>query len=141
MSAGERALSERRAAETQVIMARAADGAAIRTLVAELGELDGWLVDEQVKAEAHEAARVSSLSEAERSKEEEAEQRRVEAADRLYLRNVLVRYMETEDHHTMFPVVAMLLKLTQEEIADLAAKRAARERERGGVVRRLFFGA
>ena len=111
------------------------------SLVSELGALEAWLVDQQAEAEAREAARVARLSAVERSKEEEAEQRRVEAADKLYLRNVLKRYMETEDHHTMFPVVAMLLKLTQEEVDDLAAKRAARERERGGVVRRLFFGA
>ena len=140
-SAGERAISGRRAAEMQVTMARAADEACIRTLVSELGALEAWLVDQQAEAEAREAARVARLSAVERSKEEEAEQRRVEAADKLYLRNVLKRYMETEDHHTMFPVVAMLLKLTQEEVDDLAAKRAARERERGGVVRRLFFGA
>ena len=93
------------------------------------------------KCSLEEAARIASLSAEQRSREEEQQQKAKAAADALYLRNVLKSYMETEDHHTMFPVVAMLLKLTQAEVDELAAKRAARERERGGVVRRLLFGS
>lgn len=139
--AAQRAVSERQATELQVNLARKADRTAIRSLVCELAKLEAHMEEQAASAALREAARIASLSAEQRSREEEQQQKAKAAADALYLRNVLKSYMETEDHHTMFPVVAMLLKLTQAEVDELAAKRAARERERGGVVRRLLFGS
>ena len=50
------------------------------------------------------------------------------------------RYMQTEDHEAMFPVVAMCLRLKPDEVDDIKMRRERRELDRRGTVRRLFFG-
>ena len=67
-------------------------------------------------------------------------QRAAEAAEHLYLRNVLLRWMENdpEDHEALFPVVAMCLKFTSEEVAAIHTRRERRMRERRGVAWRWF---
>ena len=69
------------------------------------------------------------------------EQRRVEASEQTYLRNVLLKYMESEDHHTMFPVVATVLRFTHEEVMRIKERRERRESGRGGEVMRRLSGA
>ena len=60
------------------------------------------------------------------------------AAVQLYLRNVLLKYMETEDHETIFPVIAMCLRLTPEEVEALRERRERHNTaQRGGALRRL----
>ena len=58
-------------------------------------------------------------------------------ADWLYLRNVILKYMETEDHHSMFPVVATLLHLTASEVTTVARAREERASQR---VSKGWFG-
>ena len=69
-------------------------------------------------------------------------ERRVEEGERLYLRNVLQKYMETEDHETLFPVVATCLRLTPGEVDAIRERRALLLQQRRGLVRRLLgFGS
>ena len=86
----------------------------------------------------------SSIAAAEESRRREvelkADQLRAEEATTTYLRNVILRYMQSEDHEAMFPVVAMVLKLGADEVADIRERRERRERESRGAVRRLIFG-
>ena len=112
--------------------AKTEDGIGVRTLIASLSELDeevAALVGGTRQKLESEARRLSATEKEMRS---EAEKREAESGERLYLRNVILRYMENEDHHTMFPVIATCLKFTQEEVAGVAEKKAKREKERRG---------
>jgi hypothetical protein len=115
---------------------------AIKVLSAQVCDLEEALA--KVSAETHErVAMGTELSAARASIEQSSLDREAEERERLYLRNVLQRYMETEDHETMFPVVAMCLRFTAEEVAAIRGRREQRERERrsaAGAVRRLLFG-
>ena len=65
----------------------------------------------------------------------------VQQADQMrqvHLRNIILKYMETEDHHSMFPVIATLLNLQPDEVAALRERREAREQARKGTLRRFF---
>ena len=118
--------------------ARHAERTAIRTLSVQLGELDDelamlrarWESDSSRLESAH--ATIGAKDEASRARDAE---RAAEAADRLYLRNVLLRYLETEDMHTMFPVIATVLRFTEAEVASIVQKKEERERPK----KRFFF--
>ena len=97
------------------------------------------------KAEKESASKESTAKTTEKSaKESETrakdEAHQADASERLYLRNVLLRYMETEDHTAMFPVVAMCLRLTAQEVEAIHERRAKRERERRPAWRIGLFG-
>lgn len=51
----------------------------------------------------------------------------------LYLRNVIKRYMETEQHEALFPVIATCMRFTEEEVEAIKRDRARRQlgRSRG----------
>lgn len=55
--------------------------------------------------------------------------------DMCYLRNVMKRYMETEDHEALFPVIATCMRFSPEEVEQLHANRLRRQQQ----VRGLFF--
>ena len=63
-----------------------------------------------------------------------------QAREQLYLRNVILRYMETEDHEGLFPVVAMCLRLEPAEVESVRERRHRREagHQRAGALRFLF---
>ena len=68
----------------------------------------------------------------------QAEKQREVEGQRLYLRNILQRYMESEDHEALFPVVATCLQLTPEEVQAIRERRAQRQQRQAGLVRRLL---
>ena len=130
------------------------DGVALRVLGGQLRELEAEgesaaerHADARARLEASEGAAAGLRAEfvALRMQHEEASGEgarelqaalAAKAAEQLYLRNVLVKYMETEDHESMFPVVATLLHLTTSEVEAVA--RAKDERSRSSLSRRLF---
>ena len=126
------------------LRARQSDLTAIATLSAQLGELDEQIArltvhEERRRDDQLESAYASaSAKESETRAKDEAHQ--ADASERLYLRNVLLRYMETEDHTAMFPVVAMCLRLTAQEVEAIHERRAKRERERRPAWRIGLFG-
>jgi hypothetical protein len=67
----------------------------------------------------------------------------IQAEEHAYLRNVLQRYMETEDHEALFPVIAMCIRLSAEEVEAIRQKRSAAASRRagaGGRLRSLLLG-
>ena len=53
------------------------------------------------------------------------------------------RYMETEDHEALFPVIAMCIRLSAEEVEAIRQKRSAAASRRagaGGRLRSLLLG-
>jgi hypothetical protein len=67
--------------------------------------------------------------------EYERDLRRVEGANLEYLKNVMVRYMETGEHEALFPVIATILQFSPAEV-----ERVKKRRTRGGVLGLLPFG-
>ena len=43
-----------------------------------------------------------------------------------YLRNVVKKYMETEQHEALFPVIATCMRFTQAEVDEILAGRERR---------------
>lgn len=125
--------------------ARADDAIAIRTLCTQLGELDEQLASSLLRARREAAEQAASLAEAEdrlsgaqsrlsqtaRAHDEEGAQRLAMAGEQQYLRAVLLKYMESEDHEALFPVVAMVLKFTPEEVDGIHGRRMQRATRRG----------
>jgi predicted DNA-binding ribbon-helix-helix protein len=119
-----------------------ADGVAFGALLNQVRELEAGEALTKLEASAL-RAEVASL------KQQQQQQRRAEPAaggavtsargdaDWLYLRNVILKYMETEDHHSMFPVVATLLHLTASEVTTVARAREERASQR---VSKGWFG-
>ena len=103
-------------------------------------DLEAVVVALEGEAKAAKEEARASLSVANDTVEHDASTRRAQEAEQLYLRNVLLRYMETEDHTAMFPVVAMCLRLSKEEVSKIRERREERERAKGGAVRRFLFG-
>ena len=136
------------AAEAQAVAAlqleqqrrQEADAGTIKSLTSQVGDLEATVTQLQEAAAKVEQEARESLSVAHGSLESYEEVRKAESAERLYLRNVLLRYMETEDHTAMFPVVAMCLKLSADEVAKIRDRREERERAKGSAVSRFQFG-
>ena len=120
------------------ILSRQSDTVAIRTLVDQIGALDDHLSECTRLYEAAQLASVTkvdeimaSMTEQDRARHELDEARKAEDGTRLYIRNVLLRYMENEDHETMFPVIATCMRFTPEEVSGIHDRRAEREKRRG----------
>jgi len=47
-------------------------------------------------------------------------------AEEIYLRNVVKKYMETEQHEALFPVIATCMHFSQAEIDEILAGRERR---------------
>ena len=121
-----------------------ADGVACGALLNQVRELEAGeaLTKLELSALRAEVARLQQ-------QQQQQQQRRAEPAatgavtsarsdaDWLYLRNVILKYMETEDHHSMFPVVATLLHLTASEVTTVARARDERASQR---VSKGWFG-
>ena len=50
----------------------------------------------------------------------------VRDAETMYLRNVLKKYMETEQHEALFPVIATCMHFSQAEVEEIIAGRERR---------------
>ena len=122
-----------------------ADGVACGALLNQVRELEAGEALTKLEASAL-RAEVARLKQ---QQQQQQQQRRAEPAaagavtsarsdaDWLYLRNVILKYMETEDHHSMFPVVATLLHLTASEVTTVARARDERASQR---VSKGWFG-
>ena len=122
-----------------------ADGVACGALLNQVRELEAGEALTKLEASAL-RAEVARLKQ---HQQHQQQQRRAEPAaagavtsargdaDWLYLRNVILKYMETEDHHSMFPVVATLLHLTASEVTTVARAREERASQR---VSKGWFG-
>ena len=44
----------------------------------------------------------------------------------MYLRNVLKKYMETEHHEALFPVIATCMRFSQSEVDEIVSGRERR---------------
>eukprot|EP00958_Prasinococcus_capsulatus_P011997 scaffold1194_cov369-Prasinococcus_capsulatus_cf.AAC.11 len=58
-------------------------------------------------------------------------QKRREEVDLAYLKNVIVKYMETEEHERLLPVLSMLLQITPDEVTRV--EEARRRRHSGAI--------
>jgi hypothetical protein len=120
-----------------------ADGVAFGALLNQVRELEAGEALTKLEASAL-RAEVASLKQQQQQQQRRAEPAAAGAvtsargdADWLYLRNVILKYMETEDHHSMFPVVATLLHLTASEVTTVARAREERASQR---VSKGWFG-
>ena len=57
---------------------------------------------------------------------EEQARSSVRDAEETYLRNVVKKYMETEQHEALFPVIATCMRFTQAEVDEILAGRERR---------------
>ena len=117
------------------LRARTDDATAIQTLLAQVRDLDEEIAcllevsaRDQSSIRNHLESTQARLHQTDDERRAQEAARTAEAGERLYLRNVLLRYMETEDHETMFPVLAMCLQFTADEVSAIARKRSERER-------------
>ena len=120
-----------------------ADGVACGALLNQVRELEAGesLTKLELSALRAEVARLQQQQQQQQRRAEPAATGAVTSArsdaDWLYLRNVILKYMETEDHHSMFPVVATLLHLTASEVTTVARAREERASQR---VSKGWFG-
>ena len=54
-------------------------------------------------------------------------QKKREEVDLAYLKNVIVKYMETEEHERLLPVLTMLLQITPDEVSKVEEARRKRK--------------
>ena len=133
----EQSVMERQAA-ADLLCARVADSTAIETLVAAVQDCEILLQAQHAAAHQREACLSRDQAAQAAYADEQARAEAARAEEHLYLRNVLIKYLADEDHHAMFPVVALCLKLTATEVDAIKERKAVREREHGSLVRRLF---